>query len=131
MSVTIEELRQEGKKTQYPTFTSGQTVRVHYNVKDGDKERVQIFEGLIIAVNAKKNLSQTIVVRRVSSDGYSVEQGFPVHSPNIVKIELIKIGKVRQSKIFYMRDLRGKAARLKERFYTPTEVEEMIKEANA
>jgi len=125
MSVTIEELRQEGKTKNYPVFTSGQTVKVHYKVKDGEKERIQIFEGLIIAVNGKKEISQTIIVRRVTSDGFSVEQGFPVHAPFIQKIELIKVGKVRRSRIYYMRELTGKAARLKERFYTPKEVEEM------
>jgi len=125
MSVTIEELRQEGKTKNFPVFTSGQTVKVHYKVKDGEKERTQIFEGLIIAVNGKKELGQTIIVRRVTSDGFSVEQGFPIHAPFIEKIELIKIGKVKQSRIYYMRELTGKAARLKERFYTPKEVAAM------
>lgn len=130
MSVTIEELRQEGKTKDFPVFTSGQTVKVHYKVKEGEKERIQIFEGLIIAVNGKKEVSQTIIVRRVTSDGFAVEQGFPIHAPFIEKIELIKIGKVKQSRIYYMRERTGKAARLKERFYTPAEVEEMTK-ANA
>lgn len=131
MSVTIEDLRKEGKKTEYPQFRSGQTVRVHYKVTDGEKERIQIFEGLVIAVNGKVTNAQTIIVRRVSSDGYSVEQGFAIHSPIIQKIELVKIGKVRQSRIYYMRERTGKAARLKERFYTPSEVEKMVTENNA
>ncbi len=129
MSVTIEQLRQEGKKTGYPQFKSGQTVKVHYSVKEGDKERIQMFEGLIISVNGNKELSQSIVVRRVS-DGHAVEQGFAIHSPNIQKIELIKEGKVRQSRIFYMRERSGKSARLKEKFYSDKEVKEMI-EKNA
>ena len=126
MSVTIEELRQEGRKSGYPEFKSGQTVRVHYSVKDGEKERTQIFEGLIIASRGKKELGQTIIVRRTSSDGHAVEQGFAIHSPMIQKIELVKIGKVRQSKIFYMREREGKSARLKEKFYSDKEVKELI-----
>lgn len=126
MTVTIEQLRQEGKKTGYPVFTSGQTVRVHYLVKEGDKERTQIFEGLIIAVNGKKELGQTIIVRRVSSDGHAVEQGFPIHAPHIQKIELVKVGKVRQSRIYYMRERQGKSARLKEKFYSDKEVADMV-----
>ena len=130
MAVTIEELRQEGKKSGYPQFKSGQTVKVHYLVKEGEKERTQIFEGLIISVNGNKELGQSIVVRRVSSDGHSVEQGFSIHSPNIQKIELIKVGKVRQSRIYYMRERSGKSARLKEKFYSDKEVKELI-EKNA
>ena len=126
MSITIEELRQEGKKTGYPQFTSGQTVKVHYSVKEGEKERIQIFEGLIIAVSGNKELGQSILVRRVS-DGHAVEQGFAIHSPHIQKIELIKAGKVRQSRIYYMRERSGKSARLKEKFYSDKEVQELIK----
>lgn len=125
MGVTIEQLRQEGKKEGYPQFKSGQTVKVHYIVKEEGKERTQIFEGLIIAASGKKELGQSIVVRRVSN-GHSVEQGFSIHSPNIQKIELIKVGKVRQSRIYYMRELSGKSARLKEKFYSDKEVEALI-----
>lgn len=121
MSVTIEELRQEGKTKEYPAFRSGQTVRVHSKMTDGEKERVQIFEGLIISVSGKKIASQSIVVRKVTG-GVGVEQGFAIHSPHIDKIELVKIGKVRRSRIFYMRERTGKAARLKERFYSDKEV---------
>ena len=121
MSVTIEELRQEGKTKDFPDFRAGQTVRVHYKVKDGEKERIQIFEGLIISVSGKKIASQSIVVRKTAS-GVAVEQGFAIHSPHIEKIELVKIGKVRRSRIFYMRERTGKAARLKERFYSDKEV---------
>jgi large subunit ribosomal protein L19 len=128
MAVTIEELRQEGRKEGFPLFKAGQTVRVHYEVKEGDKKRIQIFEGLIISVNGKKELGHTIVVRRVHN-GFAVEQGFAVHAPHIQKIELVKIGKVRQSRIFYMRERQGKSARLKEKFYSDAEVLELI-EAN-
>ena len=128
MSVTIEELRQEGKTKDFPAFRSGQTVRVHYLVKDGEKERTQIFEGLVISVSGKKIASQSIVVRKIAG-GVAVEQGFAIHAPHIQQIELVKIGKVRRSRIFYMRERTGKAARLKERFYSDKEVSELI-EAN-
>lgn len=130
MSVTIEELRKEGKKEGFPQFTSGQTVRVSYKVKEGEKERVQIFEGLIIAVHNPSQANQIIVVRRVSSDGHAVEQGFPVHAPYIVGITLVKVGKVRQSRIYYMRERQGKSARLKEKFYSDKEVAELIAQNN-
>ncbi|MEI7510642.1 MAG: 50S ribosomal protein L19 [Candidatus Peregrinibacteria bacterium] len=116
MTVTIEQLRHEGIRTSLPSFSSGQTVKVHYRVKEGEKERVQIFEGLIIAVNGGTSLACTITVRKMSGN-IGVEQGFLVNSPSIVKIELIKEGKVRRSKIYYMRERQGKSARLKEQFY--------------
>ncbi len=131
MSVTIEELRKEGKKDGLPQFTSGQTVKVSYKVKEGEKERVQIFEGLIVAVHNPSQVSQVIVVRRVSSDGHAVEQGFPVHAPYIVSIDLVKVGKVRQARIYYMRERKGKSARLKEKFYSEKEVAELIAKNNA
>ncbi len=116
MTVTIEQIRHEGIRPSLPKFTAGQTVRVHYRVKEGEKERVQIFEGLIIAVNGGTSLASTITIRKMSGN-VGVEQGFLVNSPAIVKIELVKEGKVRQSKIYYMRERQGKSARLKEQFY--------------
>lgn len=130
MSVTIEELRKEGKKEGFPQFKAGQTVRVGYKVKEGEKERVQNFEGLIIAVHNPAQANQIIVVRRVSSDGHAVEQGFPVHAPYIASITLIKVGKIRQARIYYMRERKGKSARLKEKFYSDKEVAELIAKNN-
>lgn len=124
MSVRIEDLRQEGKRIRFPRFKAGQTVRVHQRILEGEKERVQIFEGLIIAVNGGKSLQSTITVRKISQ-GIGIEQGFAVHSPAVAKIEMVREGKVRRSKIYFMRNLQGKAARLKERFYTEKEISEM------
>lgn len=124
MTIRIEDLRQEEKKTTFPRFKSGQTVRVHQRIKEGEKERIQIFEGLIIAVNGGKSIDSTITVRKISQ-GVGVEQGFAVHSPAIAKVEMVREGKVRRSKIYFMRNLQGKAARLKERFYTEEEISAM------
>lgn len=131
MSITIEELRKEGKKDGLPQFTSGQTVRVKYKVTEGEKERIQTFEGLVIATHNPNQANHVIVVRRVSSDGNAVEQGFPVHAPFITSIDLVKVGKVRHSRIYYMRDRQGKSARLKEKFYSDKEVADLIAKNNA
>ena len=100
------------KKT--PELKTGYTVRVHQRIKEGEKERVQIFEGLIIKMNGGKGVGGTITVRKIS-DGIGVEKIFPIHSSNVVKIEVKKIAKVRRSKLYYMRELSGKSARLKEK----------------
>lgn len=120
MTVTIEELRHEGVRTALPSFKAGQTVRVHYRVSEGEKERTQIFEGLVIATNGGTGIASTITVRKMSGN-IGVEQGFLVNSPAIVKIELVKEGKVRQSKIYFMKERQGKSARLREQFYGDSE----------
>ena len=99
------------KKT--PTLKTGYTVRVHQKIKEGEKESVQVFEGLIIKMNGGNGVGGTITVRKIT-EGVGVEKIFPIHSPNIVKIEVKKIAKVRRSKLYYMRELSGKSARLKE-----------------
>ncbi|MCC6643758.1 50S ribosomal protein L19 [Candidatus Peregrinibacteria bacterium] len=96
-----------------PEIRPGYTVRVHQKIKEGEKERVQIYEGLVIAMNHGHGASKTMMVRKLV-EGIGVEKIFPLHSPNIEKIEVVKIGKVRRSKLFYMRNVSGKAARLKE-----------------
>ncbi len=96
-----------------PELKTGYTVRVHQKIKEGDKERVQVFEGLIIKMNGGKGVGGTITVRKIT-EGVGVEKIFPIHSPNIVKIEVKKIAKVRRSKLYYMRKLSGKSARLRE-----------------
>lgn len=96
-----------------PELKPGYTVRVHQKIKEGDKERIQIFEGLIIKMSGGKGVGGTITVRKVT-DGIGVEKIFPIHSPNIAKIEVKKIAKVRRAKLYYMRDLSGKSARLQE-----------------
>jgi large subunit ribosomal protein L19 len=107
-SVESEQLRQD-----IPDFRPGDTVRVHVRVVEGAKERVQPYEGVVIKRRGG-GLSETFTVRRVSY-GVGVERCFPVHMPRIQKIELIKKGKVRRAKLFYLRKRSGKAARIKER----------------
>ena len=124
MTVRIEELQAEGMKKNMPQFKSGQTVRVLRKIREGDKERTQTFEGLIIEVNNQNNVSATITVRKIVG-GIGVEQVFPVHSPLVEKIEVVKEAKVRRSRLYFMRNLRGKAARLKERFLTAEELQAM------
>jgi large subunit ribosomal protein L19 len=110
----VQEIERNFIKPTTPEVVPGAVVKVHQKIKEGDKERVQIFEGLVIAVNHGLGASKTFTVRKVV-EGIGVEKIFPLHSPNIVKIDVIKVGKVRQSKLYYMRDISGKAARLKEK----------------
>jgi large subunit ribosomal protein L19 len=100
-------------KTDIPTFSPGDTLRVHVKIKEGDKERIQVFQGTVIA-RTGGGLSESFTVRKISS-GVGVERVFPLHSPNISKIELTKQGRVRRSKIYYLRDLKGKKARIGEK----------------
>ena len=99
-------------RTDFPSFRPGDTVKVHVKIKEGDKYRIQIFEGVIIA-RKNNGISSTFTVRKVSS-GYGVERIFPTHSPIIEKLEVVKSGKVRRARLYYLRGRRGKAARLKE-----------------
>ncbi len=99
-------------KTDVPEFRPGDTVRVHVLVREGNKERTQIFEGVVIA-RKNRGIADTITVRKVSY-GVGVERTFPIHSPTVAKIEVVRKAKVRRAKLYYLRDLSGKAARLKE-----------------
>jgi large subunit ribosomal protein L19 len=99
-------------RTDLPRFRPGDTVRVHVKIKEGDKYRIQVFEGVVIA-NKNNRISSTFTVRKVSF-GYGIERIFPVHSPIIEKLEVVKAGKVRRARLYYLRGRRGKAARLKE-----------------
>jgi large subunit ribosomal protein L19 len=99
-------------RTDMPEFRPGDTVRVHVKIKEGDKYRIQVFEGVIISLK-HNGISSTFTVRKVSS-GYGVERIFPMHSPIIDKMEIVKSGKVRRARLYYLRGRRGKAARLKE-----------------
>ncbi len=99
-------------RTDLPDLRPGDTVRVHVKIKEGDKYRIQVFEGVVIAFK-HNGLSSTFTVRKVSS-GYGVERIFPLHSPIIDKMEVVKSGKVRRARLYYLRGRRGKAARLKE-----------------
>jgi large subunit ribosomal protein L19 len=111
---TIEKIRQEQViHDQHPDFIIGDTIRVHYKIKEGDKERVQLFTGTVIARKGS-GVTESITVRRVSY-GEGVERVFPLSSPNIDKIEIERHGKVRRAKLYYLRNLAGKKARIKER----------------
>jgi large subunit ribosomal protein L19 len=100
-------------KKNIPDIHTGDTIKVHQKIKEGDKERVQIFEGLVIATHGGKTLDGTFTVRK-ESFGIGVERIFPIHSPRVVKIERVKQSKVRRSKLYFIRELSGKNARLKE-----------------
>jgi len=99
-------------RTDLPSFRPGDTVRVHVKIKEGDKYRIQVFEGVVIAQKSN-GVSSTFTVRKVSF-GYGIERIFPLHSPIIEKMEVVKSGKVRRARLYYLRGRRGKAARLKE-----------------
>ncbi len=109
----IEMLEKEQMRVDLPPFRAGDTVKVFSRIKEGDKERIQVFEGVVIR-KRKGNTGATFTVRKVSY-GVGVEKIFPFHSPTINKIEVISKGKVRRARLYYLRKLRGKAARLKER----------------
>jgi len=99
-----------------PDIRSGQTVKVYQRVKEGAKERVQPFEGLVIAVKHGKGMDGTFTVRKIS-EGIGVERVYPLHSPTIDKIEILKTSKVRRAKLYYMRERFGKRARMKKKDY--------------
>ncbi len=100
-------------KTDLPDFQPGDTVRAHVKVREAGKERIQVFEGVCIGVR-NGGIARNIVLRKISS-GVGVERSFPVHSPNIAKLEVVRRGRVRRAKLFYLREKVGKAARIKER----------------
>jgi large subunit ribosomal protein L19 len=99
-------------RTDVPSLRPGDTVRVHVKIKEGDKFRIQVFEGVVVA-RKRAGISSTFTVRKVSF-GYGIERIFPLHSPVIEKLEVVKGGKVRRARLYYLRQRRGKAARLKE-----------------
>ena len=109
----IEMLEKEQLKKDVPEFRPGDTVKVHAKIVEGTRERIQIFEGVVIARQGT-GVREMFTVRRISY-GVGVERMFPVHSPRVEKIEVVRLGKVRRAKLFYLRKLTGKAARIKER----------------
>lgn len=106
--VTANQLR-----TDLPEFRSGDTVAVHVKIKEGDKERIQVFQGTVIQIKGA-GINKSFTVRKMSN-GVGVERIFPLHSPTIDKLENVRLGRVRRSRIYYLRDLRGKAARIREK----------------
>jgi large subunit ribosomal protein L19 len=112
MSTIIQEIEKEQLKAEKPEFNVGDTVRVHVRVIEGGKERIQVFEGTVIA-KRHDSIRETFTVRKISH-GIGVERTFLLHSPRIAKIEVVRSGKVRRAKLFYLREKVGKAARIKE-----------------
>ena len=112
MSTKTENFIKTQLKTNLPDIRPGDTIRVHQKIKEKDKERLQVFEGLVIARRHGKEAGATITVRKVVS-GVGVEKIFPVHSPVIDRIETVKRGKVRRAKLYYLREAKGRKARLK------------------
>ncbi|NQT57298.1 MAG: 50S ribosomal protein L19 [Desulfobacteraceae bacterium] len=109
----IETFEKEHMRTDIPHFGPGDMVKVHARIKEGEKERVQVFQGIVIR-KRKGNTGATFTVRKVSY-GVGVERIFPLHSPLIDKIEIVTRGKVRRARLYYLRQLRGKASRIKEK----------------
>lgn len=108
----INHIAQSSLKENLPEFKVGQTIKVHQRIKEGDKTRLQVFEGLIIKVHRKNGIHGMITVRKIV-DGVGVERVFPVHSPIIAKVQITKEGRTRRNKLYYLRERTGKAARMK------------------
>jgi large subunit ribosomal protein L19 len=109
----IDKLEREQMRLDMPAFLPGDTARVHVNIREGDKERIQVFQGVVIS-KRKGGMNATFTVRKVSY-GVGVERIFPLHSPILDKVEIVTRGRVRRAKIYYLRKLRGKAARIREK----------------
>ncbi|BAM47652.1 MAG: 50S ribosomal protein L19 [Amphibacillus sp.] len=112
MQQLIADITKDQLRTDHPDFRPGDTVKVHVKVVEGTRERIQIFEGVVIK-RQNGGISETFTVRKISY-GVGVERTFPVHSPRIEKVEVTRRGKVRRAKLYYLRNRRGKAARIKE-----------------
>ena len=110
----VEQAFAQNKAAQYPEFKAGDTVTVTYRIKEGDKDRLQKFRGVVLQISGATPFTRTFTVRKVSS-GVGVERIFPYESPFIESIELNKVGKVRRARIFYLRNLAGKKARIREK----------------
>jgi len=108
----IKALTNEQLKENVPVLNVGDTVKVYNKIKEGEKERIQVYEGTIIGKNGG-GISETFTVRRISY-GVGVEKTFPVHSPNVDKVEIVRVGKVRRAKLYYLRDKVGKDSKIKE-----------------
>jgi large subunit ribosomal protein L19 len=109
----IKQLEREQMRMDMPAFSPGDTVRVHVKIKEGDKPRIQVFQGVVLS-KRKGGINACFTVRKVSY-GVGVERVFPTHSPIIDKVEIVTRGRVRRAKIYYLRKLRGKAARIREK----------------
>ena len=110
----IRSIEAEGLKENLPEFRAGDRVRIHVRVVEGEKSRTQVFEGDVVGRNGGQGVRATFTVRKTSG-GVAVERVFPLHSPNVQKIDVVRHGRVRRAKLFYLRALRGKKARIRER----------------
>ena len=129
MTTLLEKFNKEQEK-KLPDLRPGDTVKVHQKIKEGDKERIQIFEGVIIAKKHGKGISATITVRKVV-DGVGVERVYPIHTPAVEKFEVVRHGKVRRSKLYYLRTAKGKKAKLKKKDFAVAIADEPAKETSA
>ena len=121
MSNLIDKIEKSQLRSNLPDIRVGSNVRVNYRITEGNKERIQAFEGVIISIHrGPRNNKATFTVRKVTQ-GYGVERIFPLHSPRIESIDILKIGKVHQAKLYYLRERQGKAARIKERVNARTD----------
>jgi large subunit ribosomal protein L19 len=109
----IAQIEKRYRRTDLPEFRPGDMVRVHVRIKEGEKERVQVFEGNVIAIKGG-GASESFTVRKISN-GVGVERIFPLHSPRIAQVEVVAFGRVRRAKLYYLRNLRGKASRVRTR----------------
>ena len=109
----IQKLTAEQLKSDFPAIEIGDTVRVHVKIREGDRERIQMFEGTVIAMNGS-GITRSFTVRRIAF-GVGVERVFPVHSPNVAVVDVVRHGKVRRSKLYYLRNRVGKAAKVVEK----------------
>jgi len=125
MTNILQKVQKLAVKKPMPNIEAGYTVKVHQRIKEGEKERTQIFEGLVIKVNSGFGADKTFTVRKIV-DGIGVEKIFPLYSSNIIKIEIKKKAKVRRSKLYYMRKRSGKSARMKESLVSEKEMEEVM-----
>ncbi|MBQ8956750.1 MAG: 50S ribosomal protein L19 [Lachnospiraceae bacterium] len=108
----IKEIEEEQKKKEVPEFNVGDTVRVHNKIREGNRERIQVFEGTVLKKQGGNSSRATFTVRKISN-GVGVEKTWPMHSPNVEKVEVTRRGKVRRNKLFYLRKLTGKKAKVK------------------
>lgn len=130
MSNIITEIEKTQLRQDIPKFNIGDTVRVHFRIVEGDKERIQVFEGVVIARKNGESAHGNFTVRRISYNE-GVERVFPLHSPRVAKVEVIREGKVRRAKLHYLRERSGKAARVKQRGFGGVTAKEAAKAAAA
>ena len=123
----IAQIEKSYMRDDIPQFNSGDTLKVHVKIKEGDKERIQVFQGIVIG-NRGSGTGATFTVRKMSN-GIGVERVFPAHSPNIEKVELVRSGRVRRAKLYYLRDLTGKSARIREKIVDTAKVAEAKEKA--